>query len=419
MRTSALAIVCAIVTLLLAAPLGANHNANLGVFVDQSSRVPYPLDSTTLVVDAELIDAENDGDLDLWISRATLNGTGRTNQLWVNNGTGNFALSARAGTESLDHTDTAFGDVNADGFLDALEGTNLGPEREKLNSRGRFRLAGKSGGLSDTTTDVTIGVALFDADGDGDVDFVEGNECPPPVCTAGGAQSSLWINNGLGVFTDQTATRLPTVLAQTSAVVPGDIDGDGDKDLIVVNGSLAGKQSFVYVNNGAGVFTDETATRLPAQLLSGRDAALVDVDADGDRDLFLVVSRQGQSRLYLNNLGIFTDVTATNLPVQNASFQEVDVIDVNLDGVADFLYLSDTGPTVDGINHIFAGAQSRLWENDGTGRFTDITATHLPAVITQGFSAAIGDIDKDGDLDIIMVSGKGDPIKVYIQQPAP
>jgi hypothetical protein len=365
----------------------------------------------------ELEDTDRDGDLDLWVSRGTLNGTGRTSQFWRNDGTGTFRLPKSGGAgESLDRTDTIFGDLDGDTDRDLVEGVNLGPEKARFNSGTGSFAPRKTGGLRDSTTDVTISITLFDADGDGDLDIIEANECPPPVCTDGGAQNTLWINNGQGTFTDETLPRLPARLDQTSGIIAGDIDGDGDKDLVVVNGSTAGAQSFILVNDGSGHFTDQTGLRLPAQLLSGRDGALVDIDGDGDRDLLIVVSRQRQSQLFLNNgLGFFTNVTA-NLPVQNASFQEVEVIDTNADGVVDFFYLSDTGATIDGINHIFAGAQNRLWENDGIGHFTDITAAHLPAVIDQSLSAAIGDVNGDGKFDIVVGNGKGEPIKLYLQQ---
>lgn len=403
-------------------PGTASHRPDLGVFLDQSSRIPFPLDATTLVTDVELVDVNGDGDLDLWVSRGTLNGTGRCSQLWTNDGLGNFSAppsGSKSGggctTESVDHTDATFGDADGDNDMDVFEAINLGGERAKFNSGiGAFRA--RKGAFSDPTTDITISGVLFDADKDGDLDFAEANECPPPVCNAGGAQNSLWINDGAGNFKNESSTRFPTRLDQSSALVPGDIDGDGDLDLIVVNGSPVGAQCFILINDGTGRFTDETAARLPLQLVSGRDAAVVDVDGDGDRDLFIVTSRQTQSRLYLNNgLGVFTEVTATHLPAHIASFQEVRVIDVDGNGVVDFFYLSDTGRTISGIDHIFEGAQNRLWENNGLGVFTDITAAHFPPVIDQSFSAAIGDVNGDGKFDVVVGNGKNQPIKLYVQ----
>ncbi|MCI0586491.1 MAG: FG-GAP-like repeat-containing protein, partial [Planctomycetes bacterium] len=106
--------------------------------------------------------------------------------------------------------------------------------------------------------DGTMAVALGDVDGDGDLDAFVGN--------AFGQQNRLYLNGGSGVFTDVTATNLPALIDDTGAVALGDVDGDGDLDAFVGNGLAFGGsgQNRLYLNGGTGVFTDVTATNLPA-----------------------------------------------------------------------------------------------------------------------------------------------------------
>jgi hypothetical protein len=86
-----------------------------------------------------------------------------------------------------------------------------------------------------------------------------------PQCF-GGYQNLLWINNGSGVIADETTTRLPAVTDSSFDAAFGDVDGDGDLDIVVANIGELGtvEQNRLLINDGAGVFADETATRLPA-----------------------------------------------------------------------------------------------------------------------------------------------------------
>src|SRR6185436_3040650 len=109
-----------------------------------------------------------------------------------------------------------------------------------------------------------------------------------------------------------------------------------DLDLVLGNtGSPPGGQSRLYLNNGTGTFTDATASRMPVGIYSTRSLALGDVDGDGDLDL-VVGNDNEQSRLYLNNgTGTFTDATASRMPVGNYWTSSLALGDVDRDGDLD------------------------------------------------------------------------------------
>mgnify|MGYP003679885308 CR=1 FL=1 len=179
--------------------------------------------------------------------------------------------------------------------------------------------------------DDTWSVALGDVDGDGDLDIAIGNY---------GQQNQLYLNDGTGTFTDATATHMPVVSSLTSSVALGDVDGDGDLDMVLGNGHPSGfpvylQQNHLYLNDGAGTFSDATATQMPWANSATRSVALGDVDGDGDLDL--VFGNSGWwNRLCLNNgTGTFSDATATQMPVDNDDTWSVALGDVDGDGELD------------------------------------------------------------------------------------
>ena len=235
---------------------------------------------------------------------------------------------------------------------------------------------------------------VVDIDNDGDLDIVWANG--QGYSTQGTALAvRIYVNNGSGVFADETSTRATGITGWYRGVEAGDIDRDGDWDLILANDF--NKRPQILVNNGSGVFADQTTTRLPATTMSSARAQFGDVDNDGDLDLVFCnngTSRfgSGQPQLYLNNgAGVFT-ATSGYLPVGNVS-EQMDVLFFDVDNDLDLDILLGTRAS--------SPNQSRLWKNDGTGHYTNIAA--FPADSTA-YSYDAGDIDGDGDLDLIGIN---------------
>ncbi len=238
-------------------------------------------------------------------------------------------------------------------------------------------------------------LSFCDIDADGDLDIVFAN---------GQGYSSLgtllkprvYINSGAGVFTDQTDARVAGITGCFRGVEFGDADRDGDYDMILVQDY--NRQPLLLMNNGAGVFTNETTTRLPAITLSGARAQFGDVDNDGDLDLALTHSgtsrfgTTGRPKLYLNNgAGVYTDAP-NNVPTGNIS-EQMDILFGDVDGDFDLdLHVATRA----------SGTQSnKLWINNGSGVYVNQT---MPTDGTD-YSTDFGDIDGDGDLDLIGING--------------
>jgi hypothetical protein len=236
--------------------------------------------------------------------------------------------------------------------------------------------------------------SAVDIDNDGDLDLVWANG--QGYSTQGTQlQMRVYVNNGAGVFADESSTRAAGIVGWYRGVEAGDVDRDGDQDLILANDF--NKRPQLLINNGAGVFADQTTARLPAFTMSSARAQFGDVDNDGDLDLVFCNNGttrfgSGQPRMYLNNgNGIFIDATS-NLPAGNVA-EQMDILFFDCDNDLDldiFLGTRASSPN-----------QSRLWKNDGQGRFSFQSGVPNDAA---SYSYDAGDIDNDGDLDLIGIN---------------
>lgn len=202
---------------------------------------------------------------------------------------------------------------------------------------------------------------------------------------------------------DATPRALTQGRTWTNKVDLADIDSDGDVDILLAEGgnySRAGKEvrSRIYLNDGSAGLTDVSKRILGNSFGTARVIKARDLNEDGDVDILVGNTFESQSRLYLGRGGLkFEDVTETNLPRVRASVGDLEPGDVDADGDLD-LVLSDWGP---GDPLKSRGAPPMLWLNDGNGKFTDVSGSNVPATRIQfSWELELVDVDNDWDLDL-------------------
>jgi hypothetical protein len=205
---------------------------------------------------------------------------------------------------------------------------------------------------------------------------------------------------------DATDVVLDSTAEWTNKVELADLDGDGLVDLLFANGGDysepgAPELNRVFRNRGAGERFEEITE---AVLGTAPDLTRVirarDLNGDGHVDIFVGNTYQTQSRLFMGEGGgRFVERTATHLPRTPLSLGDVAVGDVDGDGTLD-LVLADWGP---GNNMTNDGGRTRLWLNDGTGIFTDVTGQRMPQTLVRfSWDIELVDVDNDLALDIVV-----------------
>jgi len=251
------------------APVQVLLNDGRGRFRVDPTRVPQ---TTHDHEEAALADLDGDGDLDL----AIVSEDDRASELWLNDGTGRFAVAPFDAAAGAVGNGIIAVDVDADGDLD-LVAANADGDR-LLRNDGAARFAHDHEALP-VVEGISQDVIAGDVDGDGDADLVFGKE--------NGAR--LLINDGRGHFALARAAQWPALADETRKVGLGDVDGDGDLDVYLANTRFsrpqADAQDRLLVNDGRGGFTDVSATQLPPDAQNGFHGDLHDLDGDGDLDL--------------------------------------------------------------------------------------------------------------------------------------
>jgi hypothetical protein len=284
-----------------------------------------------------------------------------------------------------------------------------------------FRHTDGSSGKHYIMETVSAGLALFDYDGDGDIDIYFLNGAPlSGTNVAEAPQNALYRNDGGFRFSDVTESAGVGDTGYGLGVVAGDYDNDGDLDLYLNNYG----PNVLYRNNGDGTFADVTqAAGVANGHKVGAGACFLDMDKDGDLDLYVAnylefsyaahVDRTSHGvavyvdpthyppvpdTLYRNNGdGTFTDVSAASGVAAYAGWGMGMVCgDYDSDGDTDLFIGNDV-------------SENFLFQNDGSGRFTEVglmagVAFDLNGIGHGSMGVACGDYDNDGWMDFYVTS---------------
>ncbi|MFT6802688.1 MAG: hypothetical protein ACJA2N_001878 [Salibacteraceae bacterium] len=264
------------------------HNNGDGTFTKEIAGV-IPTDGGSSIA-GTWGDYNNDGNLDLFVA----NNTGAMNALYKNNGSGNFTKITTGGIANYSGYchGASWVDYNNDGYLDMFV-TDYMPTRFNLlyknNGDGTFTQITNSALVQEAK--YSIGATWADYDNDGDMDvFV-------PATT--GQSNSLFRNNGAGDFEKMTNVGISTDNSNSVGSSWGDIDNDGDLDLFVTNTS--GQDNLLYLNDGDGTFTQVHSGLIVSDGGYSSSSSLVDIDNDGDLDIYVCNDQSDSNALYIND----------------------------------------------------------------------------------------------------------------------
>ncbi len=340
-------------------------------------------------------DFNNDGWLDLVVANQVDSARLAGNPVYVNkNGTMTQMVPLAAGSLNAWSESVSAVDVDNDHDLDLFFTTQFGVPNLLFINDGIGNFSESENG--DLTSDLTNspGSCWCDFDLDGDMDAF--------VVNRDGEDDMLYINDGRGTFTGLKSGPWIGNGGDGRACVWGDVNGDKKPDLYVVNfvvkenGSVISKhRNYLYLNSGGGKFKEQREGILVEELNASYGVSMVDYDYDHDLDIYVTnVSVAEGNALYRNSGdGTFEKLSAIEIGDETKRPSKGQTWgDFNNDGWLDVYVANGTEGYPEIQNFFFLGTPDF--------KFKRIYNT-LPAIeghISAG--AASGDFDNDGDLDI-------------------
>jgi len=314
-------------------------------------------------------------------------------------------------------------DINDDGDLEIVAGTD-GQNVLFLNDGDSipFDSAGNGVPIGENDFDQTTSVSLGDMDGDGDLDVITGNRGPrdPDTGEFGGELNKLYLNSGDASPFSGIAQGIPIGrddVDNTTSITVGDVDDDGDLDVVAGNYDAPNK---TYLNNGTSLPFEDIIHGEPvggSEVEFTSKIVLGDVNNNGLLDL-VAGSFNYINKIYLNNGSSSPfDNTAIGTPISLDidGTRDIELVDMDNDGDLDLLTAnSDYVGSPFGL--IPVGGHNKIYLNDGSlTPFEDLPHNSVgTSDLDSTLAIALGDIDGDNDLDIVVGNDKEEPNKFYL-----
>jgi hypothetical protein len=379
-----------------------------------------------------------------------------TDELWIDK-TSTYLPLTKEWTNRVE-----VADINNDSLLDMIfaNGGNysepgaLESSRIFINKGANTRFEEVTEQIFEDNKYISRVIKVRDINNDGIPDIIVG--------TTYQTQSQLYIGRENGQFKNVTKTQLPQIKASIGDLELGDVDDDGDLDMVLAdwgagsNMNNNGGRTMLWLNNGNGYFIDATNAQMPELLIQfSWDLEFFDFDNDFDLDMAISCKRCATSRIFVNDgHGFFEDQRL--LPAYTNNY-ELEPMDVNGDGFLDLVTVND-GAIVQSKSysrreHIFLNkdgkrfidstsvlwpdsenigeddnnivfldydsdgdpdfllssltGEDRLLENDGSGKFKLIQPVLKGSPTPLTLSMVLGDINNDKKMDVIMGQGEG------------
>jgi hypothetical protein len=417
-------------------------------FLHDNSAMPQKYQVETMAGGVGIFDYNNDGLLDLYFTNgARLPDFDKSqskffNRLYRNNGDGTFSdRTMESGLAGSNYSmGVAIADYDNDGNQDILVTGANGFQLFHNNGNGKFKDVTQEAGLLRTHPELAKGFSVsagwFDYDNDGNLDllvvnYLKWNPSIDPVCETKGIRSYcvpdayaglpnlLYHNNGDGTFTD---VSLPSgfldQIGKGMGVAFGDYDNDGFVDVFVANDTL---RNFLFHNNGDGTFTESGVLNGVAypengKRVAGMGADFRDVNNTGYPDIF-ETAMLGDVFPYFRNLGNGSfeyDSFPSHIARVTGRLTAwgTGIYDFDNDGWKDIFTANgsilDNSEAINGVPFRLANS---LMKNNRDGTFSDVSLgcgkDFLAANAHRG--AAFGDLDNDGQVDIVTSSLNSNP----------
>ncbi|AWV99136.1 T9SS type A sorting domain-containing protein [Arcticibacterium luteifluviistationis] len=364
---------------------------------------PSPLTGTSWS-SVDVSDVNGDGFIDVMISGSASSGI-KISKLYLNKSGGNFTEQADSPFEGVYRSSVSFADIDMDNDEDLLI-TGMNSDDIPI------ALIYINDGLGNFTLNETnklpgvyfSSVAFADVDADNDPDlFITGSTGQD------NSIAKLFINDGSGFFEESSQNLFEGV--HQSSLAFNDVDLDSDYDLIITGHNGSGGSTKLYKNDGSGNFSEDL--NIPFDNVYASSIAFGDIENDGDDDLlitgFSTEANKPVSKLYTNDgLGNFQEDTMSTF--QDFVLSSISFADMNSDGFQDIL--------MNGFSQSIGIATAYYYRNNKNGTFV-LASEIKPSTNDVSPTSIISfDADNDDDLDILITGpadsmGKG---RFYISE---